>query len=344
MCFILIYLRFTRRSNAFFILLWAILFVLLGTFAYFTDDYYAYVDTIDEAYINPLAQFHIEPIWIWLSEVVRGDIDEFRFITFFIISILLYLIIRSAKVDLKYFFVYYTFFCLNDTLCWVRQPVAMCFSLCGILFMCNKRYILSVIFLFLSCFLHKIGIICLLILPACLFSINKKLIWIYILSIPLMCIFFYLILNASSEFSTVVSMQHYAQGDGEFASRHIIFKLFSIVSILFQFFFLIYTVYRFHENEDKYVKILVRYILIVLVVSIFLFALPLSTGVFVKRLLYFGLMMMAIVWAKCIQKNLLLKKNVIMFILLLMYISLQLTVTLAQNYTRIGERLLRMPW
>ena len=226
----------------------------------------------------------------------------------------------------------------------MRQPVAMCMSLLGMLLLLNKKYFLSIICLFISCFFHKIGIIYVLLFPACLFPINKKLLWLYFLSLPLLYVLFYIILNASSELSTIVLLQEYAQGDGEFASRHVIFKILSTLSILFQFVFLFYTIYYFREYGDKYVKILVRYIWVILFVSVFLFILPLSTGVFVKRLLYFAMMMMAIVWSKCIKRNLLQKKYVTIFIFLLAYILIQLIGTVANNYTRVGERLLQMPW
>lgn len=341
--FVYSFQKYTKGSNRFITIVWFILFTFIGTWAYFTADYNVYVDIVNEAYINPFSSFHIEPVWIWLAEVVQGDIDKFRFITFFIISILLLLIVRIAKVELKYFIVYFTIFCLVNTVCWVRQPLAICISLYGMLLMRNKKYLQSIVCLLFSCFFHKVGIIYVLLFPVCFFSINKKLLWVYFFSLPLLYILFYIALNASSEFSTVVFLQSYAQSDGEYASRHVIFKILSTFSIISQFIFLIYTVYHFHESADKYVKMLIRYILAIVVVSIFLFALPLSTGVFVKRLLYFGMMMMVIVWAKCIKGNLLQKQYILMYVFLLMYIATQLISTLGNNYTRIGERLLQMP-
>lgn len=342
--FIYLFQKYSKRSNGFIVLAWFVLFIFIGTWAFFTDDYNVYIDTVNEAYINPFARFHIESVWIWLAEVVQGEINKFRFITFFTISILLFLIARSANVELKYFSAYYTIFCLINAVGLLRQPVAMCLSLWGMLLMCDKKYLLSIACLFFSCFFHKVGIIYVLLFPACLLPINRKLLWIYFLSLPLLYILFYIILNASSELSTVIFLQSYAQGDGEYASRHVIFKILSTISTLSQFVFLIYTIYHFYESDDKYVKMLIRYILATVIVSIFLFILPLSTGVFVKRLLYFAMMMMVIVWAKCIKGNLLQKRYILMFVFLLIYIAIQLTGTFIQNYTRIGERLLQMPW
>lgn len=341
--FVYLFQKYTKKSNGFILLTWFLLFIFIGTWAYFTDDYNAYVDIVDDAYINPLAKFHIEPIWVWLAEIVQGGIDKFRFIAFLTISILLFYITKSAELELKYFIAYFTIFCSSETLCWVRQPITVCLSLLGVLLMCNKKYLLGIACLCFSCFFHKIGIIYVLLSPACFIPINKKLLWIYFFSLPLLYIIFSFTLNLSSENSTVINLQTYINGEGEYAGVNVIFKILSTISTLFLFGFLIYTVYKFKEFTDKYVKVLIRYILAIVVVSIFLFALPLSTGVMVKRLLYLGMMMMAIVWAKCIKGNLLQKRYISIFIFLLIYVTIQLFSTIGGNYTRIGQMLLKMP-
>ncbi len=340
--FLYVRLNFTPGSNRFLIFIWFFLFVMLGTYAYFTDDYEPYIDTIEEAYSNVFAHIHIEPFWIWLADYVHGNVDLFRFYAFIFISILLLLIAKSARIELKYFIIYYTIFCLSTHLCWIRQPLGMCFYLWGLLLLCNKKYLIGISCLVLSCFIHKSIIMFLGVLPFCILPINKKSIGIYILSMPLLYACFYILLNSSSTNSSLLILQEYAQKEGEYAERNIVFEILSLCTTLLQFSLLIYTVYRFHRSEDRQVVFLARYLLAIFFISIFLFLLPLETNVIYKRLLSFAMLLLVIIWTKCVKGKFFQRAYIYLCILVFLSVSVREIGLIGNNYTR-TERLTRFP-
>lgn len=124
---------------------WFIAFLLLGTYAYYTDDYEPYVELVDKAYITPFAYFHIEQFWIVLMEYFRGDIDGFRFISMILLSISLVLIMIRSKVNPIYFISFYTILCLNTHVCWVRQPLAYCLILLALVYYSERKFAKTVI-------------------------------------------------------------------------------------------------------------------------------------------------------------------------------------------------------
>ncbi len=340
--FLTLFLDFTRSSNRFFVLFWFGVFIALGTWGYFTDDYEPYEEVVATAYLNPFAYVSIEPLWVWLANCVHGDIDDFRFIAFSFIAILFILIAKSAKLNTKYFVVYYTLFCLQAHLCWIRQPLAMSVCVWGLLLLCKKRFLFGLVCVFSSLFIHKSAIIFVALLPFCIMPVNKKNVLLYLILIPFLSILFYAVLNSTSTYSSILYLQWYAEKEGEFDNRHIIFQFIALFSVLCQFLFLIYTIYRFYDNNDRYVVILIRYLLGIVFVSFFLFLLPLDTNVIYNRLLAFGMFIMTLIWSKTMQRSLIKRRYIWGLLLLLLFVSVREIGMVGNNYTRI-ERLIRLP-
>ncbi len=339
---ITLFLDVTWSNKRFLVLSWFGLFVVLGTFGYFTDDYEPYEEVVETSYLNPLAYVSIEPLWGWLANYVHGEIDKFRFIAFSFIAALLWFIVRAFKTNEKYFVVYYTLFCLQAHLCWIRQPLAMCVCLLGILLLCKMRFIFGIVFIILSLFVHKSAIMFIALLPFCMMPVNKKNVLLYLILMPFLSILFYAILNSSSTYSSILYLQWYAEKEGEFDSRHIIFQFISLFSVLCQFLFLIYTVYRFYNNNNRYIVILIRYLLGIVLIAFFLFLLPLDTNVIYNRLLAFGMFIMTLIWSKNMQRSLIKRRYVFWLILLLLFVSVREIGMMGNNYTRV-ERLLKLP-
>lgn len=339
---ITLFLNITWFNKRFFVLSWLGIFVILGTFGYFTDDYEPYEEVVATAYLNPLAYVSIEPLWVWLANYVHGDIDIFRFIAFSFIAVLLSLIVKTVKTNAIYFIVYYTLFCLQQHLCWIRQPLAMCICLWGILLLCKRRFTFALVCIILSFFVHKSAIMFIALLPFCMMPINKKNMLLYLILMPLLSILFYAILNLSSTYSSLLYLQWYAGKEGEFDSRHIIFQFISLFNVLCQFLFLIYTIYRFYDNNDRNIIILIRYLLGIVFISFFLFLLPLDTNVIYNRLLAFGMLIMTLIWSKCMQKSLIKRRYAFWLLLLLLFVSVREIGTVGNNYTRV-ERLIKLP-
>lgn len=335
-----LFCKSSKKVDWFFCTIWFVLFVTLGTFAYFTEDYDTYDEIVNRVYMNPLAYGHLEPSWVWLVNMVKGDLDEFRLLAFCLISILLLLLAKIVKVDLKYMIIYYTIICLSAHLCWVRQPFAMCLCLLGALLLYNRRYIVGLACLVSSCFLHKSAIMYALIFPMCILPLNKKMLWLYVISIPIFEVFFYVLINSSAELSYLISFQAYAQKGGEFAHRHIIFRILFVVITIGQMILLTYLIVKFRNNSNGLIRLLVRYLMGILFISVVLFLLPIDVGVVYKRLLAFGLFVSVIILSKCVQGDLLKRSYMFLFILILLFSIVNEVAFLGNNYTRV-ESLMR---
>ena len=166
--------KLTRGSRVFLELLWCALFLLCGTYAYFTDDFEAYKEIIERLYTDPLGAFHLEPTWMALGLAVNGNLILFRFFCVLIGLILCYLIIRLTDLRLNYFMGYFSLMCLSVFFCWLRQPIAIFLFIIGFLLLYQRKYILAITLMILTVISHKTGAAFLLLLPMALLKISKK--------------------------------------------------------------------------------------------------------------------------------------------------------------------------
>ena len=182
---------YSKQTRRILILLWFCLFVFIGTFAYFSDDYEPYADLAELVYISPLSYTHVEPLWMWLIGLFNGNIDSFRFVSFLFLSILLLAVAKCAKTSLLYFLFCYTLLCMSTHICWIRQPIAYGVFLLGLLFL-EKNKLVFVSFIILSLFIHKSAVLLMAVLPFLLFPLDKKTVLIYVLlAFPFALILFY---------------------------------------------------------------------------------------------------------------------------------------------------------
>lgn len=333
--FIWLRLKFTLKSEHILILFWFVIFVYLGTYAYFTDDYESYAEVVNAAYINPLAIFSIEPFWIWLADYTKGNIDSYRFIVFFLIAIILFFIHKAACVKLKYLIIYYTFFCLLAQITSIRQALNMMLCLYGTLLCYNKHRIIGIIFILLSCYFHKSGIIFALLLPLGWLPVSKKIFWTYLLISPLLGFAFYAVLNTSTTFLPLLFLQNYAEKEAEYGNRHVAMQLLSNISGICNFSLVVLTILYFHNTSDRLVKLLTRYLFGLSLMYVFFFLLPMETNVIYKRLLWFGLLIMVIIWSKCIQRELMTRRYIYMLLLFLTSATISALTMIGNNYWRV---------
>lgn len=340
--FVCLCLKFTRISGYSLVFIWFVAFIFLGTYAYFSDDYEPYAEVVVEAYANPLANYAIEPFWVWLADYTHGDIDSYRFITFVLIAIILLFIQKAAHIEIKYFIIYYTFFCMSTHFTGIRQALNMMLCLYGILLCFNRHWIIGLICIVLSCFLHKSGIMFALLLPLCLLPVSKKVFWLYVLVSPLLYVGFYFLLNSSTTFLPLIFLQSYAEKEAEYADRHIVMRLLSTASELCRFVLIYLTIVYFHRSSDRLIILLTRCLFSLFLISVFFFLLPMDTNVIYKRLLWFGLLIMTIIWSKCIREKLVTRKYIYLLLLFLFCTGLGIVTMVGNNYTRI-EVLTRLP-
>lgn len=340
--FIFLRIKLTYKSEYSLICIWLIIFVFLGTYAYFSDDYEPYADIVTEAYINPWAKYTIEPFWVWLADYTKGNIDLYRFIVFSLIAILLLLIRKISHIEMKYLVIYYTFFCMLSHFTGIRQALNMMLCLYGILLCFNNHWVIGILCIVLSSFLHKSGIMFALLLLFGLLPVSKKTFVFSLLLFPFLYAIFYFILNSSSMLPSLLFLQSYAESEGEYANRHIIMQLLSGAHALCNFLLVLLTIVYFQNHSDRLVKLLVRCLFGVFLTSIFFFLSPMETNVIYKRLLWFGMILLVIIWSRCIQNKLLTRKYTYLLLLFLLCTGISVATMLGNNYWRM-EILTKIP-
>ena len=312
-----IFFKFTVRTNRILILCWFPLFIFLGTFAFFSDDYEVYEELVNKVYIDTYSHFHLEAIWVWFMNLFRGDITLFRLYTFIIISLLLIVILRVSKVNSIVFLSYYTLICLAEHVCWVRQPVVYCIFLLSLILF-DKHKLLAILFIIIGCYIHKSSIILLLILPFLFMSINRKEFYkYYVIAFPCLFLLFFALLHWIESFLGI-DLEWYLEAENEYASRNIIFSILSVSITCVQFFIFGKTIVLLKNSSEFSEQILIRCLFGVTYLSLFLFLLPVDTNTIFKRLLAFGSIVTVYLWSKNIGRIGISRKYIYIFILLLL--------------------------
>lgn len=314
--------------------MWLILFVLVGTFGYFTDDYEPYEEIVLQAYVNPFAQFHIEPLWIWLAGIVKGDVTQFRLIGFGLLGVGVCIIPKILGIKLNYFISYYSMICLSPHLCWIRQPIAMFLFSIGLIALLKKRLIVSGIIFLATFFIHKIGIIMLLLIPFIFFKINRRNMIFLLAVIPLI----YSVIILISQFSdslTINIFNEYSEADGKFANRNIIYTIINTISLAINLGLLIFTIYHYKEVTIGIYAKLLRYLFGVTYITILLLVMPIQVDVMLTRMLSIANLFMVIFMSKFLNKKLIKKNNKFLLLSILILIGLRELGMLANNNTRL---------
>lgn len=327
-------ITYSHRSKIILQLLWIILFVISGTFGYFTDDYEPYVEIVNNAYINPLAHFHIEPLWIWLAEVCKGDITYFRLFSFSILVILLLIMSYIYNINNQYLFAYYSLICLQTHLCWVRQPIAMTLFLIAFALIFKKSYVIAFLCLIGTFFVHKIGIIMILLLPFIFIKINKRNIFILFSLIPLFYFFIYYIISVG-DYAIINIFNEYGKADGSFSKRHIIYTIFNNVSLFTNLILLAVVIYRYYRTSYGIYNYIMRYLFGVYYITMLLLFMPIQTDVMITRSLSIANFILVIILAHNISSCIMKRCNKWIALLLVILIGVREFGLIANNNTRI---------
>ena len=228
---------------------------------------------------------------------------------------------------------------MSAHICWIRQPIAYGIFLLSLLVFPKSKFAFVALFV-LSLFLHKSTILLVTVFPFMLFSLRKKIIWIYILlAFPMAVISFYSIaLLVQNTFG--IPLDLYFSADSEYTDRNVIFLIISKISIIAHLVIIVNLIFLFKEEPD--VHILVRCLFGVLFIFLLLIVLPIENNVISKRLLSFGNLIVALVCSIKIKNNFLKKKYLYLFLLMLILISLREIAMLGNNYTN-WDKLLKVP-
>lgn len=325
--------KFSIASNRFIVASWFIVFVMLGTYGYFSDDYEPYIDSVALSYANPFANIHMEPFWIYLSDVCKGEITEFRFLSFSSIAIILWLVCWQAKMEAKYFLCYYTLLCMASHICWIRQPLAMAVFILGVILLINKKIICAIPCLIGAYFFHKTGFVFLLMLTFILIPLNKRAIWLYIIMGISFVFGFSLIINLNLPITSFLLL--YLESEGEFAARNIVFTMLSNIALICNFILSLGLIYHFYNHKNVIVHYLLRYLSGLVLLALCLTVIPYETGVMEKRILAMANFINVIILSIALKSNLYQKKYYLISLPIFAKFLISEVMTFGNNYTKI---------
>ena len=148
-------------------------FITLGTFAIFTGDYLGYQQLVADV-VDGQSNAEMEPVYIWLIDIVAGNIHWFRFAIFLISFILLYYLLKKTdNLDFRILFIY----ALIELLTVIdgRQQISIYLFFIGCIFIWkNHRKYLGLLFIFVGLFTHKSAVFLLLAIPFIFIEFTKR--------------------------------------------------------------------------------------------------------------------------------------------------------------------------
>lgn len=321
--------RFKKSNDNFLIFLWWILFLFLGTFAFFSDDYEPYERIIDYIHLDVDIPTGMEPFWVWFMGLFNGNIDLFRFCTFFIIGMLIYVVLHILNISNKReFFCYYSIICLATQLNQLRQAFAFIVFIIGLCCFIKRYRLVGIVIIFSSMLFHKSMGMMLALLPFIFIPLSRKWILLCLVMLPVSCLLFNILVSHLS-ISSELPLEHYLGAESAFANRHFVVKLVSSAGILVKCILIVEMLKL--KSWDASFEILRRTLWGILYIAIVLFfVLPGDT--MMNRYLSAGYILLSILLSQKIGSNLLNKKNIHILFLLTLTIVLQVALTYGNNH------------
>lgn len=324
--------KFTQESRTIIEVIWILLFLLCGTFAFFTDDFEAYREIIHNLYTDPLGSFHLEPTWKALGKFVNGNLIEFRFFAVVFGLLLNLIIVRLLEIKFNYYIGFFSLLCLNAFFCWLRQPIAIYLFIIGFYFLLKRRIILSILFFGLTIISHKTGIIFILLLPLTLLKTNKRnLIFIAATTVILIPFIMRLLLMMESQVSVFFLL--YSEGEPPNFGRNILYILASKISLIIDILLLITIMWKLRNTIHGYDVYLLRLLVALLGISLALFFAPIETTTMIVRLIALGNVLGVILLSKYVKNRILKYSNCLIFILMFIFFTIgQLQIMVTHRY------------
>lgn len=326
--------KYTYRSKIFLELLWSTLFIIVGTFAYYTDDYIAYVEIFDRLYIDPMGSFHLEPSWLWIVQLFGRNVSLFRCSLVALGLLLNIIIVKISSAPINAYIGFFSILCANAFFCWLRQPISMYLFLIGLLILLKKR--IWAVFLFLAAaILHKSGIIYILILPIMLIPIKKRyIIYMLVAIVGVMPILIELLGGFNSQLATYFLL--YSGLDSPDISRHPLFVLSGKISVVANFILIIATITKLKKlnNSDRF---LLRYLFGILGLSLALIFVPFETTTMVVRLQAMGNIICVLLLSKYVNREILKRKYSVIYYSMILMFAIGVLKTFVNNQLSIKK-------
>lgn len=168
--------------NKQFYILFFLVFILFGTFAYFGGDYEHYKEEYIRLSNNPFVSTHLEPIYVILAQITQGNYHLWRFCIFLTIFLLFNHYIKIVNQNNYHTLLWFALFILPETING-RSPLSILSYFICILYFIKKKRLLGFCFLLLASITHKSILPLILIIPLYKIKLSSK-------YIPLLLIFF----------------------------------------------------------------------------------------------------------------------------------------------------------
>lgn len=162
-------------------------FVLLGIFGAFTGDFPTLIIILNEIYAYPNYLTHLEPIYVWICEFVKGDIYLWRCFIAIISFTSFFFILKESKtfnyLSLLIFGCVELFNVING-----RQQCSIFIFFLGFIIFLKNNKILGIILILISIFFHKSGFLSLLLLSLIAIKLSKRKLIFSLATFPIMVI------------------------------------------------------------------------------------------------------------------------------------------------------------
>lgn len=302
-----------QNNNSVLIKLIFLYFIIIGTFATFTGDYLGYQEFINDVIIEK-SNINMEPIYIWLVEITKGDINTFRFIIYFITFILLYYLLKiTNNLDSRIIFIYATIELL--TAIDGRQQISIyLFFIGNILIWKYRKYITGIFLVIICIFIHKSALYLFIGLPFIFIRFTKLKSILLLILFPFLTYLFIFIFNLITEQidSNFIGSIYLNQEEESFLPTMTILLMTKPILIMT---LSIWTIYKIKlDNAPLYIHYIYRWLYGIIYINCIISFLPIENYIIIyERFLRSQVIAIILILPYCIKPKLL---NNIFFIIL----------------------------
>lgn len=220
------------------------LFVIFGTFAYYTGDYAHYKNEVARLYGNLLNPTHMEMIYVFLIDLTNGNYTLWRLCVFSVMFLLLHIFLKLSNQNTFHALFWYALLILPSAVSG-RAPIGALSLFIGIIFFIKGgyHYLLSILFFFFSILAHKSIVPLFLLIPFAKIPFNSKLYPLLLLILPIVGILvesFLLVLFVNQGWINEDGYKHYISYEAPFLDSIGGIVEFLVYTLPFNFFVLLF--------------------------------------------------------------------------------------------------------
>lgn len=259
--------------------LYFLLFIIFGTFAYYTGDYAHYQDEVARLHTNLLSSTHLEMVYVLLVDLTNGNYTLWRLCVFSVMFLLLHIFLKSSNQNTSYALFWYALLILPSAVSG-RSPIGILSFFIGIILIIKGgyHYLLAILFFFFAVIGHKSIVPLFLLIPFTKFRFNSKLYPLLLLVLPIMGIIIESLFIGFLINHNLIDEEYYKgyiQYEAPFLSSIGGVVEFLVYTLPYNFFVLAFIVkmLKAKNHDDLYVhlKNVCFVLIVILIVALFIF-------------------------------------------------------------------------